>query len=256
AILAGALVAMLLETLPKREVRSLLFELWHIRRRRRRRFGDDLPSEPCPALHRIRLAAIRQSRENRRLCEHAAEVRPAVLDRDEIHAALGFLNQVVVGSHGFIGDDDVRLHQVSHRQVMPYQILYKLDRLLLQVIAREEGQPGELLTIDFHHVEFVEAQPLRRELIREAREPRVFNHPPHLSIQLGLERAVGRELQRLAIGGAVPQEVRELGRQLVAIERLGSGRLARLYQEQELRRGQNYEQRVLHARSEGATGRG
>ena len=109
------------------------FRAGHVRRRRIvRRFGDDLARQPRAALHRVRFPAVRQARQDRRLSQHAAQFAPAVPDRNKPEAALGLIGQVVVAGDDFVRDHEIGLDQIPHRQVVPDQVLQKLDRLLPQ----------------------------------------------------------------------------------------------------------------------------
>ena len=161
---ACGLIAMLFDALPQREPGRVLFQRRNIGRRIGWRFGDNLPRQPRAPLHRIRFPAVRQTRHDGRLREHTAQLRPSVLNGHEPEAAIGLFGQVVVAGHGFVGHHEIGLNQIPDRQVVPHQILQKLNRLLLQLgacIARELGIP---LTVRFQHLELIQAQPLRRKL--------------------------------------------------------------------------------------------
>ena len=161
------------------------------------------------------------------------------------------LAEIVVAGDGFIGDHEIRLDQISRRQVVADQVLQELDGLLLRVArACRWVSLGNCLrsgssTWNLSRLSHCDANsPAKREN-RASRD-----HPRHFGIQLLAQRAGRGQLQRLAIGRPVPQEVRELGSQFVAVERLGRGRRAGLHQEQELRRGQHHQQRILDALAE------
>ena len=131
-----------------------------------------LRASQAPALHRVRFPAVRQTRHDGRLREHAAQLRAAVLNGDELEAAIGLFGQVVVAGDGFVGHHEIGLNQIPDRQVVPDQVLQKLNRLLLQLGARVAGELGIPLAVRFQHLELIQAQPLRRKLAGEPREAR------------------------------------------------------------------------------------
>ena len=155
--------------------------------------------------------------------------------------------KVVVAGDGFVGDDEIRLDQISHRQVVRIRYLRNSIGSCFSCVRALQREPGKLLAVHFDHLEFVQVQPLGGELAakREKRGSAIMR--PTSASNCFAQRAAGGQLECLAIGRSVPQEVGELGSQFVAVERLGRGRLAGFHQEQELRRGQHYQQRVLHA---------
>ena len=128
ALHAGRHAAVLLQPLAQREAFLVGLERRHVRRRICRRLGDDLAGQPRAALHRVRFAAVRESRQDRGLRENAAEIGPAVRKRDEPEAALGLIGEVVVVGDGFVRDDEIRGNQILYRQIVPDQVLDETRR--------------------------------------------------------------------------------------------------------------------------------
>ena len=221
ALHAGGRAAVLLQPLAQREILGVGFERRHIGRRIVGRFRDDLARHPGPALHRVRFAPIGKPGQNRGLGEHAAQFRALVPHRNKLEAALGLIRETVVAGHGLIRHDEVGRDDVLHRQIVADQVLHELHRLLLQLGAGVAGQLGIELAVHFQHLELIQAQPLRGELIGEPREARIARSCAALPHPAACDSVPAcRQLQRLAIRRPVPQEVGELRSQLIAIERL------------------------------------
>ena len=111
-------------------------------------------------------------------------------------------------------------------------------------VAREAG---EFFVIHFHHIELVEAEPLRSELVCELPEARVGNQARDLRVERGAQFAGCGQLLQAWVRHGVPEKVRELRGQLVIGEWLRLGRVAFFDEKQKLRRGKHDQQRVLDA---------
>src|SRR5688572_32306002 len=106
-------------------------------------------------------------------------------------AALALIAKVVVAGDPFIGDYEIGLNQIPHRQVVHYKVFQKLDRFLLQLTASVKSEGGELLPVDFAHLELFKVQRLRRKLSCETGESRIGYHPRHFAVQLFWQPAAG-----------------------------------------------------------------
>ena len=83
-------------------------------------------------------------------------------------------------------------------------------------IARERRV---LVTIHLHHVEFLQTQPLRGELVGELLELFIANQARNLGIQCGAQFAGVSKLAQARIGCGVPQEIRQLRGQFMLCQR-------------------------------------
>ena len=175
----------------------LFLERGHVRRRIVRRFGDDPAREPRPALHRVRLAAVRQPRQDRRLGEHAAQFAPAVRGSARI------------GTRSRSGRRDRNSwRRLRSRRRSPTRsgsapagccgsgIATNCTGSCRSCVRGVAGELGEPLAVRFEHLELVECQPLRGELAGESCETRVGDHPRDLGIQLLRQRAGRGQFQQ------------------------------------------------------------
>ncbi len=240
---------MLLDALPQRQTGGIFFERGHVRRRIVRRLGDDLSRQPRAALHRIRFAAVRKTRHDRRLGEQAAQFRPCVRNRHEFEAALRLVGEIVIAGDGFVRDDEIRLDQIPHRQVIADQVLHKLDGLLPAVAHAYRGSVWDTVCDPVRAPGTCRDSATGGEFAaRTARSADRRSSASTSASRCCAQRARRGQLQRLAIGRPVPQEVRELRSQLVS-DRAAPARASCCFRSSNRNCGEvsTTMQRVLHA---------
>ena len=81
--------------------------------------------------------------------EDAAELAPPVRDRHELEAALDAVGEIVIAGDDLVRHDEVRLDQVSHRQVVADQVLRGTAPALAAVACGVARELGEALAIRF-----------------------------------------------------------------------------------------------------------
>src|SRR5690606_31666825 len=111
----------------------------------------------------------------------------AVRDGNEVETGFGFAGETVVGSDGFVGDDEVGLNEIAYGEVVGDQMAQELGGFAAELRAGIEGEFGEALAIRLQDLELVELEPLGGELFEESGEARVSDEARGLGVELGFE---------------------------------------------------------------------
>ena len=216
---AALLVAVLFQFFAERQLGSIvLFNSRNIRRWIVWWFGNDLARHPGSSFDRVRFAAVTQPCKNSCIREHSTQVFLPMLDRDKSKPVFRLATQVVIVCHDFVGDNEIGLNQIPQRQILFDQVSQKLDRFLSQLSLRVTSQSWVSFGIDRDDVQFIETEPLRRELVDELFETRVADHAFGLGVQRRKQFVFRRKFQQTLVRCGVPQEVRQFRSKFVGIE--------------------------------------
>src|SRR5438477_6439621 len=228
---------------------AILFERWHVRRRRWRRRAEEVLEQPLSANHRRCAVPIGTHRQDAPLTKKTEPSLVGQPDAPEMVAV--HIRNPVVPRELLVQERVVRGQELADAVILPHLAVEEKLRFLLHRLPQVVVEIWEQVGVRRGIVQLPQPEPLAGKVLRQRRGPRISQHPSNLLLQHGWVAQLSslRHSQELIVWNAGPEEERQPRRQLEIADPVGHsgpdvGRVA-LHPEQKCRLNEERLQRPL-----------
>ena len=189
----------------------------------RRRHALNVLEDEGPPQHRRRAVRVGGRHQHGAFAEQPPARRLLELDPPE---AIAFhVGDPVMERDALVEIRVLRSQQIDHAAVFPEDAVGEERQLGAEILARIRSAGGirEHRRVRHDLVEALHVEPLMDEIARQRHGTRIGQHAPDLPVEHGglAQLAVDAELQQLLIGNRVPEEERQLRRELEIADSVG-----------------------------------